>query len=216
VLRNGERGLRQSKRPGEANAYLFDATGEKTMNGLYKLLFPASIVISLGLLGPGSWLRAEGRGEVVKLGKLKSPVPADWAREKPDELSGYRQYRLEAIGDDKEVARLTIDLLRKGGGDSAEKQVERWKAMFFPPQTEPDGVAKVRELKVGGAAVTYLDVRGDYKGIPGDQATPRANYRLLGVYFATPQGPYRIRVLGPADTVEFYRKGFENWVKAFE
>jgi hypothetical protein len=77
-------------------------------------------------------------------------------------------------------------------------------------------VAKVRKLKVRGAAVTYLDVRGDYKGIPGDPATPRENYRLLGVYFATPQGPYLIRLFGPADTVEFYRKGFEDWVKEFK
>jgi hypothetical protein len=132
-----------SNRLDEANAYLFDATGEKTMNSHYGLLFSVSIVMSLGLLGPGSWLRAQGRGEVVELGKLKSQVPADWAKEKPDEPSGYRQYRLEAIGDDKEDARLTIDLLRRGSGDSAEKQVERWKAMFFPPQgKQPDGVAK--------------------------------------------------------------------------
>jgi hypothetical protein len=187
------------------------------MNGHYGLLFPVSIAVCLGLLGPGSWPGAEVRGEVVELGRLKSPVPADWAKEKPDEPSGYRQYRLEAIGDDKEDARLTIDLSRRGSGNSAEKQVECWKAMFFPPQgKQPEGVAKVRNLKVGGAAVTYLDVRGDYRGIRGDPATPRTNYRLLGVYFATPQGPYRIRVLGPADTVEFYRKGFENWVKAFK
>jgi hypothetical protein len=187
------------------------------MNRPYWSLFPASLAICLGLVGPGCLVRAQDRGEVVELGKLKSRVPADWAREKPDEPSGYKQYRLEPVGDDKDHARLTIDFLGKGSGYSAAKQVERWKGMFLPPEGKKRaGVAKVRELKVGGATVTYLDVRGDYKGIPGDPAAPRENYRLLGVYFSTPQGPYRIRVFGPADTVEFYRKGFEEWVKAFK
>ena len=76
--------------------------------------------------------------------------------------------------------------------------------------------SRVRGLTVSGAAVTYLDVRGDYKGILGGNSTPREAWRLLGVYFDTPKGPYIIRLLGPADTVEFYRKGFEDWVRAFK
>ena len=79
-----------------------------------------------------------------------------------------------------------------------------------------DDVAKVRKLTVHGTALTYLDVRGDYRGIPGNPATPRGNFRLLGVYFSAPQGPYLIRLFGSADTVEFYREEFEEWVKAFK
>jgi hypothetical protein len=184
------------------------------MNRPYGLLFPTALAICLGLLKPGFGVR---QGEVVELGKLKSRVPIDWAKEKPDEPSGYKLYRLEPVADDKEDARLTIDFRGKGSGDGAEKQVERWKAMFLPPEGKRlDDAAKVRGLEVRGAAVTYLDVRGDYKGSPSNPATPRQNFRLLGVYFATPQGAYLIRALGPADTVEFYRKGFEDWVKAFK
>ncbi len=73
-----------------------------------------------------------------------------------------------------------------------------------------------RKLDVNGFAVTYVDVRGDYKGVPGDLTTPRENYRLLGVYFPTEEGPYLIRLFGPADTVEFYRIGFDHWIKAFK
>src|SRR5262245_18548625 len=103
------------------------------MNRPYWLLIPAAIAVWLGLLGPGSWVRAQERGAVVQLGKLKSRVPADWAEEKPYEPSSYKEYRLELIGTDKYDARLTIDFLGKGRGDGAEKQVERWKAMFLPP-----------------------------------------------------------------------------------
>ena len=76
--------------------------------------------------------------------------------------------------------------------------------------------AKVRELTVNGSSATYLDARGDYKGIPGDVATPRQNYRLLGVYLETPKGAYVIRLFGPDQAVRVYRQEFENWVKAFK
>jgi len=187
------------------------------MNRPYRFLLMAPIATCLGLLGPGCWVSAQNSREVVELGTLKSQVPADWAGVKPDDPSSHRQYRLEPVGDDKEAARLTIDFLGKGSGDSAEARVRRWKAMFLPPEgKDMDSVAKVRRLKAGGATVTYLDVRGDYKGIPGNPATPRENFRLLGVYFDTPEGPYLIRLLGPAGTVEFYRTEFEDWLTAFK
>jgi hypothetical protein len=187
------------------------------MNRSYGFLLLASMASCLEFLGPGSWGSAQDAGEVVELGKLKSRVPADWVKERPDHPSIYKQYRLEPAGDDKEDARLTIRFLRNGNGHSAEKQVQRWKAMFLPPErVKMDHVVKVHQWKVGAAAVTYLDVRGDYKGIPGNPATPRENFRLLGLYFDTPEGSYLIRVLGPADTVEYYREEFEDWVKAFK
>jgi hypothetical protein len=41
------------------------------------LLFPGSIATCLGLRGPGFGVRAQDRGKVVRLGKLKSRVPTD-------------------------------------------------------------------------------------------------------------------------------------------
>jgi hypothetical protein len=165
--------------------------------------------ISVAIQGPG--IQAQDRGAVVELGGLKSRMPAGWVEEKPDDAKCYRQYRLEPIDDDKEYAQVTICVQGKGKGDTAAEYVKRWKEMFFP--AEP---AKVRRLTANGAATTYLDVRGDYKGIPGDDSTPRQNFRLLGVYLDTPNGPCIIRLLGPAETVKFYRDGFEEWVKAFK
>src|SRR5947209_5055330 len=126
---------------------LFGCTGEEAMNRPFGSLFPASLAIGLGLLGLGIRVSAQERGEAVELGKLKSRVPADWAKEKPYEPSCYRQYRLEPVGDDKLPTRLTIDPLEKGNAVNAAKQVERWKATFFPPEGKKlDDVAKVREL----------------------------------------------------------------------
>jgi hypothetical protein len=125
--------------------------------------------------------------------------------------------RLEPVDDDKYYALVTVGFLGKGNRASAAEWVKRWERMFLPPKRKTmQDAAKVRHLTVNDVAATYLDVRGDYKGIPGDDTTPQPNFRLLGVYFDTPQGPYQIRLFGPADTVEFYRKGFEDWVKAFK
>jgi hypothetical protein len=67
-----------------------------------------------------------------------------------------------------------------------------------------------------GALATYLDIHGDYKGIPGNTASRRENFRLLGVYLHTPHGAYRIIMFGPADTVQHHRLQFDGWIKAFK
>jgi hypothetical protein len=122
---------------------------------------------------------------------------------------------LGPVGDGVDYTQVSIRFLRKGG--PAAQYVRRWKGMFLPPEGKTmQEAAKVRQLTVNGTAATYLDVRGDYKGIRGDDTTPRADFRLLGVYLDTPNGPFTIRLFGPADTVAFYRKQFEDWVKAFE
>jgi hypothetical protein len=177
----------------------------------------ASSAISLALQGPAVWARISNRGDVVELGGLKARVPADWVEEKPDDARCYKQYRLEPVDDDKDEGRVTVRFLGKAKRSTAAAYVKRWKRMFIPPEGKTmHEAAKVRQLKINGAAATYLDVHGDYKGIPGEDTTPRANFRLLGVYLDTPQGPYTIRLFGSADTVAFYRKQFENWVTAFK
>jgi hypothetical protein len=186
-------------------------------NFLYWLPILAGSAISLTLQGPGLWAKVPDRRDVVELGSLKSRVPADWVEEKPDDAQGYKQYRLEPVDDDEYYAQVTISFLGKRKGGTAAEWVKRWKGMFLPPEGKTiQEAAKVRQLKVKGATATYLDVRGDYKGIPGDDTSPRQNFRLLGVYLDTPKGPYVIRLLGPADTVKFYRDRFEGWVKAFK
>jgi hypothetical protein len=185
-------------------------------NSLYWLPLALSSALIL-VQGPDLWARFPDRGDVVELGNLKSRVPAGWVVEKPIDARDYKQYRLEPVDDDKDYVQVTIRFLGKGKADTAAAQVQRWKAMFFPPKGKTmREAAQVRKLNVNGAAATFLDVRGDYKGIPGNDATPQQNFRLLGVYLDTPKGPYTIRLCGPADTVAFYRKQFEDWVKAFK
>jgi hypothetical protein len=173
--------------------------------------------VGLGVVAPGPWLAAQTRrpaGRVVELGGLRSTAPADWSEEEPGQPDCVKRYRLEPVGNDREYTRLVVFSLDKGV--SAAEQVKRWKAMFLPPEgRRPEDAVKERKLTVAGRTATYLDVRGVYRGIPGEPTSVRQDFRLLGVYLDTPKGPYAIRLLGPSATVSFYQKEFDDWVKGF-
>jgi hypothetical protein len=94
--------------------------------------------------------------------------------------------------------------------------------MLLPPDGKAiDDVAKVDKMKVAGHDVTYLDVQGTYLHKdqpfnPNAAVEKRPDYRMLAVVYEAPKGPYYIRVVGPAKTVESHKKAFDNWLKNFK
>jgi hypothetical protein len=176
-------------------------------NHLYWLLLLAVSGISLAFQSAGVCAENPIQSNVVELGGLRSQVPADWVEVEPDDAQYYKQYRLAPVGDGVDYTQVSIRFLRNAG--TAADYVRRWKGIFLPPEGKTmQEAAKLQQLTVNGVAVTYLDVRGDYRGVPGNIATPRGNFRLLGVYLDTPKGPYIIRMFGPDEAVTFYRPEF--------
>jgi hypothetical protein len=165
---------------------------------------------------------AQGQGTMVTLDGLQSRTPATWAEEQPTTRMRVRQFRLEPIGDDKDKAEVIIFFFGPGQGGSAEDNIKRWKGMFKAPEgKKPDDVAKVESMKVGKVPVTYLDINGTYLSKfppfdPNAQITPFPNYRMIGIVFESEKGPYFIRLIGPANTVANYKKGFDEWLKGFK
>jgi hypothetical protein len=188
-----------------------------------RLVLGSGILIS-SLVWATSHVQAQNnrRGTVVTLDGLKSQTPSDWVEEPTTSQMRIKQFRLPAVGNDKDNAELTIFFFGTGGGGSAEENVKRWKGMFVPPEGKKiDDVAKVDKMKVGDVNLTYLDVQGTYlfkdqPFNPNSSTTRRPNYRMLGVVFESKNGPYFMRLVGPADTVVHYKKGFEDWLKAFK
>src|SRR5262245_51503289 len=161
----------------------------------------------------------EKKGAAVDFDGLKSAAPASWKEEPPTNKLRYKQFRLTKVGGDKADAEVVIF---RGLGGSAKENITRWKGQFMPPGGKKiDDVAKVTEFKVSGAEATYLDVSGTYlfKARPVDPneiAEKRPGYRMLAVHFEGPKTVYHIRLVGPAKTVEHYKQGFEDWLKAFK
>jgi hypothetical protein len=164
----------------------------------------------------------KSKGTVVTIDGLKSTTPGEWVEEKPTSKMRHKQFRLPAVGDDKDNAELVIYFFGAGSGGSAEDNIKRWKGQFVPPEGKKiDDVAKTKTFKVGDVDVTYLDVTGTYlfKERPFDpdaETTRRPNWRMLGVVFESPNGPYFMKLVGPADTVKHYKEGFDDWLKGFK
>jgi hypothetical protein len=191
-----------------------------------ELLMKRVAWFTLGVCGVlACWLNASGlraggsKGTVVEFDDVKSVAPADWKEEKVKGFLRFMQFRLPKVKDDKDDAEVVIF---KGIGGSTKDNVERWKKTFIPPKGKKlEEVAKVTEMKVGKAGVTYLDISGTYlfKARPNDpnaKVEERPNSRMLGVVFEGKDNTYHIRLVGPATTVEHYKKGFDEWLKNFK
>src|SRR5262245_52234925 len=182
-------------------------------------------LVAIVALGPASRdCRADEKAEgtLVKLDDLQSRTPAEWKAQKRGNKMRAFQFVLPKAKADKQDAELVIFYFGPGGGGSATDNVKRWKGMFVPPEGKSiDDVAKVTEMKVGKVPLTYLDVRRTYlyKERPFDpnaKVEKRPEHRLLGVVVESENGPYFIRLVGPAKTVEQHKKGFDDWLKAFK
>jgi hypothetical protein len=181
--------------------------------------FAASVAV---LIAAMAWAD-DKKGEVIELDGLKSSVPASW---KAEDVGGNKmrayQFKLPRAKDDSADAELVVFYFGPGGGGSAEDNVKRWKGMVEAPEgKKPVEAAKVEKFKVGDVPVTYLDAQGTYlfKARPFDanaKAERKPDYRLLGVVFESPKGPYFIRVTGPAKTVEEHKKEFDAWLKGMK
>jgi hypothetical protein len=160
---------------------------------------------------------ADDKGTVVDIDGLKSKAPADWKEEKPSSNMRFLQFRLPKVEGDKEDAE--VQLFRNAGG-TVKDNLKRWKDQFIPPEGKQiDDVAKVSELKIGGNEATMLDIQGTWKSPQFDPKYKGArleNFRLIGVQFGVKENGYHIKLVGPAKTVEHYKKGFDEWLKAFK
>ncbi len=162
------------------------------------------------------------KGTVVTLDGLKSRTPASWKKFPPANRMRAYQFQVPRADGDKTDADLVIFFFGTGSGGSAEDNLKRWKSQFRPPQGKTiEQASQVDKLKVGAVNLTYLDIQGTYleKFPPFDpnaKIITRKNYRSLSVYFDSPNGPYFIRLTGPAKTVDQHKKGFDGWLKAFQ
>jgi hypothetical protein len=181
----------------------------------WRLAGLAALVLGLAAGAPGTGAD-DKKGTIIEIDGLKSSTPAAWVEEKPSNTFRLKQFKLPRVGEDKEDALMLVISLG-GTGGSVEDNLKRWKSQFTPPAGKSaDEAAKVETLKVSGVTATYLDIQGTYTAPPFEKMPPKKDYRMLAVFWDSKTGPYFFRVVGPARTVEHYKKGFEEWVKGFK
>ena len=182
-----------------------------------KALFAGALGLAALVAG---WPAQAGdkQGTEVKLGKYASKTPATWTSNA--KLSKFRTHQFKipgaAKGDEGELVIFYFD----GGGGSLEQNLDRWKKMFRPAEGKTEN-AKVETFKVGDIKITYLDVSGTYEfrnppNDPNAKLERRPDYRMFSIYFDCDDGPYFIRLTGPAKTMEQSKKSFDEWLKNFK
>lgn len=166
---------------------------------------------------------AHAGGEEVDLGGLKSKAPASWKAQKAENKFRKYQFTIPKAEGDKDDAELVIFFFGKGSGGTVKDNVSRWKGMFTAPEGKTlDEVSKLTTFKIAkDVEVSYFDVSGTYKFKnppfdPKAKEERRENYRLIGVIIDNDEGPFFIRMTGPAKTMAKNKEAFDSWIKAFK
>lgn len=154
----------------------------------------------------------------VDLGGMKAKAPATWKVGRPGSQMQVATFTLPKVDGDPEDAQVTVYFFGQGGGGGVDANVKRWQQMFKAPAGEK---SKTDSFKVGEAKVTTVDVQGTYLSRfppfdPNAKVTEKSDFRLVGVVFENPKGPYFIRFVGPQKTVEKNKKDFDAWLKSFK
>ena len=162
---------------------------------------------------------ASDKGTVVDLDGAKSAAPSAWKEQPPSNRMRLAQFKLPRANGDSDDAELVIF---KNAGGSVRDNINRWKGQFTAPEGKSiDDVSKVEEIKIAGRNATLLDISGSYlmkqrPFDPSDRGEKRPGYRMLAAQYEGPQNLYHIKLVGPAKTIEQYKKGFDDWLKNFK
>ena len=161
-------------------------------------------------------------GTPIEIDGLKSTAPASWKKDEPTEQQKqFRkfQFKIAKEAGDAEDAEVIVFFFGQGGGGGKDANLNRWKGMFKAPAGEK---AKLDEFKSGEVPVTEVDISGTYLFKVGGPFNPNAkteekpDYRMVGVIFESKNGPYFMRLVGPAKSVEKNKKDFDEWLKNFK
>lgn len=170
------------------------------------------VLAGLGSCGGGDL------GPALDLGAITVRPPSAWKSEPPSSGMRKAQFVLGRSGSDTEDASLIVFYFGPGQGGSVEDNLERWYGQF----QQADGSstrdrARTSKKTVGGMPATMADVTGSYSAgamnpmMPHGVA-PKAGYRMLAAIIETPQGPYFLKLTGPAGTVGHWQPAFERFV----
>ena len=126
------------------------------------------------------------------------------------------EFSLPRAAGDSEDAQLVIYYFG-GSGGSVDANLQRWVGQMQQPDGKPLAATAVRKdtRHVNGLTVTLLDVSGTYVAETAPGSTEhhnKPNFRLRAGVVETANGPYFIKLTGPAKTVARWEAAFEQFV----
>ena len=150
---------------------------------------------------------------------LKFDVPAGWVTKPPASSMRVAEFTLPKADGDTEDAALTVYFFGAGMGGNVQANIDRW----ISQMAQPDGKASKDAAKTStlatksGLNVSLVDVSGTYVAEVTPGATERFNkpgFRLRAAVVDTKEGPYFVKLTGPAKTVAKWDAGYDTFLRS--
>lgn len=150
--------------------------------------------------------------EPIELQGLVVTAPRAWESEAPASDMRVAQWSIAAEPGDPEDAQVVVFYFGADGAGGPEANIERWTEQF----AERTGPA-VERFEASGLPVILVSLAGRYVAPVQPGAADRhdkPDFRLLAAVVETGEGPYYVRLLGPAATVAAHEGGFRTMLRS--
>ena len=152
---------------------------------------------------------------LASLATLTYSAPASWKPVATSSSMRVAQFAIPRAAGDAADGELVLYYFG-GSGGSVEANIERWLGQMQQPDGKPSSAVAKRESRtVNTLKVTLVDVSGTYVAemTPGAKERHNSpNFRLRAAVIETPNGPYFIKLTGPAQTIASAEKTFEQFL----
>jgi hypothetical protein len=144
-------------------------------------------------------------------------TPGGWKTVKTSSTMRVAQYVVPRAAGDAQDAELVVYYFG-GSGGTVEANIDRWVGQMTQPDGRPSSAVMKRQSRtINGLKVTLVDVPGTYVAEMTPGSTERhnsPNFHLRAAVIETLNGPYFIKLTGPAKTVAASDKQFEAFLSS--
>lgn len=123
-------------------------------------------------------------------------------------------------GEDGEDASLVVYYFGPTGAGTHEANLARWASQFvLPDGTDPADAATVEKIERGEHAIIVMRLSGTYiaETSPGSgQRHNKPDWGLVGVIVETGEGPYYIKIVGPASVLKAHADEIEAMIASLD
>jgi hypothetical protein len=148
---------------------------------------------------------------------LTYTVPAGWKTVTTTSTMRVAQFAVPRAAGDTADAELVVYYFG-GSGGTVEANIERWLGQMQQPDGRPSSAVATRQSRtINGLKATLVDVGGTYVAevTPGSKERHNSpNFRLRAAVIETTNGPYFIKLTGPAKTVAAAEKAYEQFLSS--
>lgn len=149
---------------------------------------------------------------------LKFDVPKGWISKAPSTSMRVADFTLAKAAGDAEDATVTVYFFG-GQGGSVQANMDRWIGQMAQPDGKPSkDVAKTSTVQTAtGLKVSLVDVSGTYVAEVTPGSAERLNkpgFRQIAAVVETPDGPYFVKLTGPAGTVGQWKSSLDAFLRS--